>query len=178
MVSDGPSDLATVSWVNDMVESRHVADGVVIRPVFDPVARSFDSITDDEWELAWERPLRATVQALQQAYRDGCRRIVVVVPVLAMSGGARYAHVAAPAEAVRVLVKSAARQWGSEGITVNAVAVGSGTVVDEPLVAGPVSLAPEALGAVDPDSLIRFLCSDAASDVTGQTITVDGGSWM
>jgi NAD(P)-dependent dehydrogenase (short-subunit alcohol dehydrogenase family) len=167
-----------VAAVNDMVETRRVQDGVVIRPIFDPVARSFDTITDAEWERAWECPLRATVEALQQAYSDGLRRIVVVVPVVAMSGGARYAHVAAPAEAVRVLVKSAARQWGAVGVTVNAVAVATGTVVDDAGAAGPVALAPPALDGADAESLIRFLCSDASCDVTGQTITVDGGSWM
>jgi 3-oxoacyl-[acyl-carrier protein] reductase len=160
------------------VDVAHVGDGVVLRPRFDPVARPFDSLTDDDWTAAWEVPVQSTVRALQRAHREGVRRIVVVVPVLAMSGGAEYAHVAAPAEAIRVLVKSAARQWGADGITVNAVAVGSSTVVERPEVAGPVAIAPPALASSDPDALIAFLCSGASGDVTGQTIVVDGGEWM
>ena len=60
---------------------------------------------------------------LQAALHGGVRRIVVVVPTTAMSGGSHYVHTAAAAEAIRVLVKSAARQWGERGVTVNAVAV-------------------------------------------------------
>ncbi len=47
-----------------------------------------------------------------------------MTPTTGMSGGDHYAATAATAEAVRVLVKSAARQWGADGVTVNAVAVG------------------------------------------------------
>lgn len=160
------------------VAVERVGVGVVLRPVFDPIARSFDSLTDADWERAFEQPFRATVTAMQAAYRSGLRRIVVVVPVTAMSGGARYGHVAAPAEALRVLVKSAARQWGAQGVTVNAVAVSPDAVLDDAAAAGPVAIAPAALGAADPAAVVAFLCSEAGGDVTGQTITVDGGLWM
>ncbi len=160
------------------VAVERVGVGVVLRPVFDPVARSFDSLTDADWERAFEQPFRATVTAMQAAYRSGLRRIVVVVPVTAMSGGARYGHVAAPSEALRVLVKSAARQWGAQGVTVNAVAVSPDAVLDDAAAAGPVAIAPAALGAADPAAVIAFLCSEDGGDLTGQTITVDGGLWM
>jgi 3-oxoacyl-[acyl-carrier protein] reductase len=160
------------------VDVERVGDGVVIRPRFDPEPRTFESLTEDDWDAAWEQPMRATIEALQQAHHDGVRRIVVVVPTTGMSGGAQYAHVAAPAEAIRVLVKSAARQWGADGITVNAVAIDPAGLLRVPDAAGPISLAPAALPEAEPTRTIEFLCSAAAGDITGQTITVDGGRWL
>lgn len=140
-----------------------------------PVAR----ITDEQIERLWEQPMRTVITELQRAHNDGCRRIVVVVPTTGMSGGADYAAVSAAAEAMRVLVKSAARQWGRSGITVNAVALAPESFGVDASISGPVSIAPRALeGDVDPVATVSFLCSDAAAHVTGQTFVCDGGLWM
>jgi 3-oxoacyl-[acyl-carrier protein] reductase len=163
----------------DGVDVMNIGSGVVLRPILDRTARPFDSLTDDEFEAAWERPMRGTISAMQEAFRSGAKRIVVVIPTVAMSGGVGFAHVAAPAEALRVLVKSAARQWGAQGVTVNAVAVANDEFVDDPDAVGPTSIAPAALaGSSDARDVIEFLCSDGSGQMTGQTLTVDGGVWM
>ena len=155
-----------------------VGDGVVVRPRFDPVPRPFDSLSDADWETAFEQPVWSTIEAIGEAYNDGAKRIVIVLPTLGMSGGARYSHVAAPAEALRVPAKAAARGWGPSRVTINAVALRPADFVDDPDVVGPQALATAALDTADPAAVIGFLCSDAAGDVTGQTVVVDGGVVM
>jgi len=93
---------------------------------------------------------------------------------------------AASKEAIRTLTKTAAKEWGPEGIRVNTLLPSamspkalwyledSGTYDDE--------LAKVALGKFgEPEDIAPtalFLASDDSSYVTGQTIGVDGGSTM
>jgi NAD(P)-dependent dehydrogenase (short-subunit alcohol dehydrogenase family) len=122
---------------------------------------------------------------LQAAYaqmRDGGGRIVFVTPTLSMSGAPRLAPYAAAVEGQRLLAKSAARQWGPDGITVNCLAP-----APEHVAAGvrstDVSLAPAALGgpgdpADDLGPVVAFLTGADGHFVTGVTICADGGVWM
>jgi 3-oxoacyl-[acyl-carrier protein] reductase len=155
------------------VPARVIVPPLVIEP------RRVVDLTDDDIDRVWERPMRTVITELQRAHSDGCRRIVVVVPTTGQSGGSEHAAMSATAEAARVLVKSAARQWGAAGVTVNAVALAPEAFGVDTSITGPVSIAPRALeGDVDPIPTISFLCSDAAGHVTGQTIVCDGGLWM
>lgn len=167
--------------IADSLHDRVVSDTpsrVIVAPLeVEPIA--VVDLTDEQIERQWEVPMRVVITELQRARLDGCRRIVVVVPTTGLSGGAKYAAVSAAAEAMRVLVKSAARQWGRDGITVNAVALEPERFGIDGKVAGPVSIAPRALdGDVDPVATLSFLCSDGAAHVTGQTFVCDGGLLM
>lgn len=154
----------------------------VIVPAIDGTAVAVQDLDDERIRVLFEDPMIDVITACQQAFHDGCRRVVVVVPTTAMSGGSQYAATAALAEAARILVKSAARQWGAQQVTVNAVAVEPQWFGIDTEVAGPVSIAAPALAAsgvlFDPSPVVTWLCSNASGTTTGQTIVCDGGSWM
>ena len=86
----------------------------------------FVDVDDERWEAVWEGSMRSTLFVLQAGFgqmqgRGGC--IIVVIPTIAMSGAERLAPYVTAAEGQRLLVKAAARQWGTERITVNCLAV-------------------------------------------------------
>jgi NAD(P)-dependent dehydrogenase (short-subunit alcohol dehydrogenase family) len=143
------------------------------------VVDSLLDLSDEMIDVMYEQPMQRVIVNLQEAHARGSHRIVVVVPTTGMSGGAGLVAQSALAESARVLVKSAARQWGQSGITVNAVAVEPHWFDIDPEVSGPVSIAPRSLvGQVSPVGVVSWLCSQASGDITGQTIVCDGGLWM
>ena len=93
---------------------------------------------------------------------------------------------AASKEAVRALTRTAAREWGSNGIRVNTILPAALSPKAkwylEETGTFDAELAKVALGrfgaAEDIVPMALFLASDASAYVTGQTIGVDGGSTM
>ncbi len=75
------------------------------------------------------------------------------------------------------LTREAARDLAAEGVRVNAVCPGNITAESEPAAPGTI---PQAHTGTPEDvaGVVLFLCSDAATYVTGQAIIVDGGSRM
>lgn len=162
-------------------------DGLV-HAAMDPTAFEavpFDEIDDERWERVWEGTMRSALAVLQAAFtamrgRDG--RIVFVTPTVSMSGAERLVPYTTALEGLRLLAKSAARQWGPDGITVNCVAVAP-EQVPIGVASTATSLAPPALGGpgdpeLDLGPVVAFLLSGAGHFVSGATIGVDGGVWM
>ena len=161
-------------------------DALVVAPwdKSEMAPRPFHELTDEEFDRAWQRTMDDAIAvsiAAREAFRaggDGTGNIVFTFPTTALVGGAEYAHWAAAAEGIHILGKSMARQWGPEGVAVNAVAISPATVLADAERAGPISIAAPARPGADPVAAVAFLCSTAARDLAGQTITVDGGVWM
>jgi NAD(P)-dependent dehydrogenase (short-subunit alcohol dehydrogenase family) len=143
-------------------------------------------MTEEHFFAVWEQTMRATLFTFQAAYphmkRGGGGRLVAIVPAMALSGAPEYSATAAAAEGQRLLMKSAARQWGPDGITANTVVVATSLLL--PGVSDfEFSLAERALGSVgDPFSdiapVVTLLCGEGSHFLTGTTLFCEGGLWM
>jgi len=167
---------------NELVDAAPY-EALVFAP-WDPaqmVPRPIAELTDAEFDLAWQQTMDAAVAACTEArttFAGNGGAIVLTLPTTALAGGDHYAHWAAAAEGVHILTKSVARQWGPEGIAVNALAISPVLVLADAVVAGPVSIATPAVPNADPGAVVEFLCSNDARNLAGQLLTVDGGLWM
>lgn len=146
---------------------------------------AFEHVDDERWEAVWEVALQGAIHVLQAGYeqmRGRGGRFVFVTPTVSMSGAAGLVPYTTAVEGQRLLAKSAARQWGPEGITVNCLAPAPEHVpIGVESVA--VSLAPPALGGpgdvrADLGPVAVFLAGDASHALTGATLSADGGVWM
>ncbi len=143
----------------------------------------------EDWRETMAVNLDSVFSLMKAAARPMMRRkhgrIIVVSSDAALLGDALHSAYSASKAGLLGLVRSAARELASVGVTVNAVAPG---VIETPMVAGltgarrehQLSLVP--MGRMGtPDEVaaaVRFLASDDASYITGQTILIDGGLCM
>jgi 3-oxoacyl-[acyl-carrier protein] reductase len=144
---------------------------------------------DDEWEdvintnlTAAFRMSRAVLKGMMKA-RHG--RIIMISSVIGATGNPGQANYAATKAGVIGFAKSLAREIGSRGITVNAVAPGfidtdmTRALPEEQRTALLGQIALGRLGDVsDIANTVAFLASSDAGYITGETIHVNGGMYM
>lgn len=126
-----------------------------------------------------------TKAALRPMTRARTGRIINITSVIGLTGNAGQANYAAAKAGLIGFTKSVAREMASRSVTVNAVAPGyieteltdtlDDAVRDAILATIPLARFGQ---AQDVAQMVCFLSSDAASYITGQTITVDGGMVM
>lgn len=180
-------DLAAAAFASAAQELGGPVDIVVHAAIPDVAfeAIDFDQVDDARWEAVWEATMGAAIHAFQLGFeqmRGRGGRFVLVTPTVSMSGAARLVPYTTAVEGVRLLAKSAARQWGPDGITVNCLAPAP-EHVPIGVVSTDVSLAPAALGGpgdatLDLGPVAVFLASDESHALTGATLCADGGVWM
>jgi 3-oxoacyl-[acyl-carrier protein] reductase len=146
-------------------------------------------MSDDEWNEVLDTNLRGVFNVSRAVARGMLRRksgaIVNLTSVVGLHGNAGQTNYAASKAGIVGFTKALAKELGSRGVRVNAVAPGYittelTTVLPDEL--RELILRNTPLGRLgDPSDVagcVRFLCSDEARFVTGAVLQVDGGLGM
>jgi NAD(P)-dependent dehydrogenase (short-subunit alcohol dehydrogenase family) len=189
----GTCDITDESSVSDAIKraasTHNRLDGVVCTPAIN-VRKPILKYQGDEFDRVVHVNLRGNFNVLQSAgslmVAQGSGSIVLfssIRSIVTEPGQAVYSMTKA---GILQLVKTAATEWGTKGVRVNAVGPG---VIETPLTA-PIKQNPEWYNAYAMKNPMNrwaqasemagptiFLLSDAASYVTGTILYADGG-WL
>jgi 2-hydroxycyclohexanecarboxyl-CoA dehydrogenase len=153
----------------------------------------FLDMTLDQWNRTLAINLTGTFNVVQSALPDlvnaGWGRVVLISSSSAQRGAPKMAHYAASKGGQMALTKALAVEFAKSGVTVNTVAPSS---IDTPSVqkkrdAGTMPSVGDMAKFIpvgrmgtgeDIAAAVAYLVSDEASYVTGQTISVNGGSFI
>jgi 3-oxoacyl-[acyl-carrier protein] reductase len=146
-------------------------------------------MSDEDWEIVVDTNLRGTFNTCRAVARKMLRQragsIVNLSSVVGLHGNPGQANYAASKAGIIGLTKALARELGSRGVRVNAIAPGyistelTDVLNDEQrgLILGNTPLG--RLGEPEDVAVaVRFLCSDEAAFITGEVLLVDGGLGM
>jgi NAD(P)-dependent dehydrogenase (short-subunit alcohol dehydrogenase family) len=157
-------------------------------------------LTEEDVDTCFNSGFKGSLWAMQAVYPHmkgaGWGRIVNVASAVGVVGFKGMAAYGSTKEAIRSLTRSAAREWAADGIVVNCycpVSMGhksrhwwqpeahSG---DSPLELSYRILASLSPAGRDGDAesdlgpVVEFLCSDDCRYLTGQTLMIDGGTFV
>jgi 3-oxoacyl-[acyl-carrier protein] reductase len=144
---------------------------------------------DEEWDDVINTNLTSAFRMSKACLRGMMKakhgRIIMISSVIGATGNPGQSNYAATKAGVIGFTKSLAREIGSRGITVNAVAPGfidtdmTQALPEEQRDALLGQIALGRLGAVeDIANAVAFLASSDATYITGETIHVNGGMYM
>lgn len=146
-------------------------------------------LKDEDWDAVLQTNLTGTMYCTRAVLRPMIRQksgnIINISSVIGLMGNAGQASYAAAKAGIIGLTKTTAKEVGTRGITVNAIAPGFITTdmtaeIPEEFQKKALELIPlQNFGAPeDVADAVCFLVSDAARYITGQTLQVDGGMVM
>ncbi len=150
----------------------------------------FEQITEEQWDTMYRVNVKGTYIVTQEVLPDmkaaGWGRIVNISSSSAQTGAVNAVHYSSSKGAIVSMTRSLAQELGPLGITVNNIPPGSvmGTIMAEankqhfniPTETLEKMLPVRRVGEpADIANACAWLCQEASSYVTGQTIGVNGG---
>jgi len=146
-------------------------------------------MSEDDWDAVMNVNLKGVFNCTRAVLRSMIKqrkgRVVNISSVAGQIGNFGQANYSASKAGIMGFTKTVAREVGSRGITVNAVAPG---YIDTEMTASlPDKVKDSFIQQVplrrvgtpeDVAEAVYWLCSDASSYITGQTIHVNGGMFM
>jgi len=186
------SDLTKAGAVESLVSQVKISLGVIDILINNAGVMSDSSIikmSDQLWDEAINLNLTASFKLMRACAPDMIAkkwgRIINVSSQVALTGSADHAHYSAAKAGLLGLTYSAAKEYGKESVTVNAVLPGriqtnmiaerSKGRLDEWLSQTPLNRLGRPTEVAD---MITFLVSEKASYITGASINVNGGLVM
>jgi 3-oxoacyl-[acyl-carrier protein] reductase len=143
-------------------------------------------MSEADWDAVLDANLKGAFHTVKAVLRGMMKRksgrIINVSSIIGITGNKGQANYAASKAGLIGFTKSVAKEYGSRGILVNAVAPG---FIDTDMTSAlPVEARTAMLGGIvlgrfgrpeDVASAVLFLASDLAGYITGQVLVVDGG---
>jgi NAD(P)-dependent dehydrogenase (short-subunit alcohol dehydrogenase family) len=150
------------------------------------------TVTEEDVDTFYESGVKGTLWGMQAVHphmqQAGWGRIVNFASAAGVTGMRGYGAYNASKEAIRALTRTAAREWGRDGIVVNCICPGAASKRGQEaaerggeeyrrfLEEHPIGRQGDPEDDIAP--VVQFLCSDASRYLTGQTLMVDGGAFL
>lgn len=180
------ADLSDPGAANDLIKEVEDTLGPVLVLVNNAGRRADGlaaQISDEQWDTVIDTNLSAAFRLSRRVLKPMLRarfgRIINVASIVGPRANAGQANYAASKAGLIGMTKTIAVEVARRGVTVNAIAPGfveTGLTADLPDEAFASEIPARRAGtAQEIANCVGFLASDAASYVTGTTLTVDGG---
>ncbi|PVX63357.1 UNVERIFIED_ORG: NAD(P)-dependent dehydrogenase (short-subunit alcohol dehydrogenase family) [Nocardia globerula] len=187
------SDRTDVDRVLGEVRAELGSVSVLVTSAAVAIQEPFAEISVESWNRIMAINLTGTFNCAQsvlpEMVESGWGRVVFISSSSAQRGGPKMAHYAASKGGVIALTKTLALEYSPLGVTINNISPSSidtpsvrrkqeaGLVPSNEVMGRHIPVGRMGTGA-DIAGACAYLCSDDASFVTGQTVSVNGGSYL